>query len=67
MLHTSSLTIKLGRRDGSSGINEPRRLPGPELGASELLRLGLFSRMTSILGASMAGALISGTLTDGTS
>lgn len=69
MLHTSSLMIKLGRRDGSSGINEPRRLPGPELGANELLRLGLFSRMTSILGASTAtaGALMVGTLTDGTS
>lgn len=60
--------IKLGRRPGSSGgINEPRRLPGPELGANELFRLGLFSRITSILGASTAGALISGTLTDGTS
>lgn len=67
-IHTSSLMIKLGRRPGSSGgINEPRRLPGPELGANELFRLGLFSRITSILGASTAGALISGTLTDGTS
>lgn len=60
--------IKLGRRPGSSGgINEPRRLDGPD-GANELLRSpnGLFSRITSIFGAS-TGALISGTLTAGTS
>lgn len=61
--------IKLGRRPGSSGgINEPRRLDGPEPGANELFRSanGLFSRITSIFGAS-TGALISGTLTAGTS
>lgn len=59
--------IKLGRRPGSSGgINEPRRLDGPEPGANELLRSpnGLFSRITSICGASR---LISGTLTAGIS
>lgn len=62
-IHTSSLMIKLGRRLGSSGgINEPRRLDGPEAGANELFRSpnGLFSRITSIFGAS-TGALISGT------
>lgn len=68
-IRTSSLMIKLGRRPGSSGgINDPRRLDGPELGANEPLRSlnGLFSRTTSIFGAS-TGALISGTLTAGTS
>lgn len=61
--------IKLGRRPGSSGgINEPRRLDGPDEGANDGLRSpnGLFSRTTSIFGAS-TGALISGTLTAGTS
>lgn len=67
---TSSLMIKLGRRPGSSGgIKEPRRLDGPEPGANDPFRsgAGLFSRMTSILGASTAGAWISGTITAGTS
>lgn len=60
-LRTSSLIIKLGRRPPSSGgISEPRRDGGPELGAREALRSA--SRITSILGASMVGALISGTL-----
>ena len=62
---TSSLMIKLGRRPdvSSGGISEPRRLGGPEPGASDPFRsgAGLFSRMTSILGASTVGALISGT------
>lgn len=58
--------IKLGRRPGASGgINEPRRLDGPEPGANESFRIGLFSRITSIFGAS--GIMISGTLTAGTS
>lgn len=59
---TSSLMIKLGRRPEPSsdgGINDPRRLGGPEPGANDPLRSG--SRITSILGASGAGALISGT------
>lgn len=60
---TSSLMIKLGRRpeESSGGISEPRRLDGPEPGAKEPLRSG--SRITSIFGASGAGAgaLISGT------
>lgn len=53
--------IKLGRRPelSSGGMSEPRRLGGPEPGASEPLRSG--SRMTSIFGASTVGALISGT------
>lgn len=59
---TSSLMIKLGRRpeESSGGISDPRRLDGPEPGAKDPLRSG--SRITSILGASGAGALISGTL-----
>lgn len=67
IVRTSSLMIKLGRRPllSSGGISEPRRLDGPEPGASDPLRIGLFSRTTSIVGAS--GALISGTLTVGTS
>lgn len=58
---TSSLMIKLGRRPelSSGGISDPRRLGGPEPGAKDPLRSG--SRITSILGASGAGALISGT------
>lgn len=55
--------IRLGRRPPSSGgISEPRRLVWPEPGANEPLResTGVFSRLTSILGASGAGALISG-------
>lgn len=65
--------IKLGRLPlpSSGGINEPRRLDGPEAGASEPLRSpnGLFSRITSIFGAAISndGALISGTLTVGIS
>lgn len=53
-----------GRRPFSSGgIREPLRDGGPEPGISELLRespVGVFSRITSILGAS--GAFIDGTL-----
>lgn len=72
-VHTSSLMIKLGRLPlpSSGGINEPRRLDGPEPGANEPLRSdnGLFSRITSIFGAAIStdGALISGTLTNGIS
>lgn len=53
--------IKLGRRpdESSGGMSDPRRLDGPEPGANDPLRSG--SRITSILGASGAGALISGT------
>lgn len=62
--HTSSLISKLGLLGWSSGgMSEPRRLFEPEPGASEPLRLGsgVLSRLTSILGASPPGALISGT------
>jgi hypothetical protein len=63
---TSSLIIKLGLRSPSGGIKDPRRLGGPDPGASDPLRSG--SRITSILGASMiigVGALISGSLISG--
>lgn len=63
-VHTSSLIIKLGRLPLSSGgINEPRRLDDPDPGARDPLRespTGVFSRLTSIFGASGTGALISG-------
>lgn len=61
LIHTSSLMMSDGRRPlpSSGGISEPRRLGGPLPGANEPLRSG--SRITSILGASMVGALISGT------
>lgn len=60
-LRTSSLMMSDGRRPlpSSGGISEPRRLGGPLPGASDPLRSG--SRMTSMVGASMVGALISGT------
>lgn len=63
MIHTSSLMMRLGLRPLSSGgIRDPRLLDVPDPGAKDPLRespVGVFSRMTSILGAS--GALISGT------
>lgn len=63
---TSSLISKLGRRPISSpgGIREPLLLDGPEPGANEpfLSPSGLFSRITSIFGVSIPGALISGKL-----
>lgn len=56
--------MRLGLRPPSSGgMRDPRRLDVPEPGAKEPLRespVGVFSRITSILGASV-GALISGT------
>lgn len=61
---TSSLMMRLGRRPCSSGgMRDPRRLDVPDPGAREPFLespVGVFSRMTSIFGAS--GALISGTL-----
>lgn len=61
---TSSLIIRLGLRPfpSSGGIRDPLLLEDPDPGTREpfLLSVGVFSRMTSILGAS--GALISGTL-----
>lgn len=61
VLRTSSLMMSDGRRPlpSSGGIREPRRLDGPLPGARDALRSG--SRITSIFGASMVGALISGT------
>lgn len=60
-VRTSSLMMSDGRRPlpSSGGISDPRRLGGPLPGANDVLRSG--SRITSILGASMVGALISGT------
>jgi hypothetical protein len=63
---TSSFIIKLGRRSPSGGMSDPRRLGGPDPGASDPLRSG--SRITSILGASIiigVGAFISGSLISG--
>lgn len=48
---TSSLIIKLGRREPSSGGTSDPRLPNDPF----------LSRTTSILGGSSTGALISGT------
>lgn len=46
--------IRLARRPiASGGIKEPRLLPGPEPGSNDFfLGSGVFSRITSILGAS---------------
>lgn len=54
--------IRLARRPiASGGIKEPRLLPGPEPGSNDFfLGSGVFSRITSILGAS--GVFICGKL-----